>query len=308
MKQFSSAWENITSDEYILDVVKGYKIEFVDNAVPRQTHIPLEIGFNAQECGIIDQEIVKLLDKGVLVESQHDDGEFISNIFLRHKKDGNYRMILILKRFNENDSKQHFKMESLQSAVRLMKPGCYMATVDLKDAYYTVPIHRSHQQFLKFSWRGRLFQFTCLPNGLSCAPRCFTKILKPVYATLRKAGHANVGYIDDQYLFVDTKHECLSNIGDSVSLLTKLGFLIHPEKSGLVPAQMITFLGFILESLHMLVRPTPEKAQKLKSACEKLLTKPELTVQELAEVIGIIVSNFPGVEFGPLFYRGLERD
>ena len=127
-------------------------------------------------------------------------------------------MILNLKRFNENVSKQHFKMESLQSAVRLMKSGCYMATVDLKDAYHTVPIHRSHQKFLKFSWRGRLFQFTCLPNGLSCAPRCFTKILKPVYATLRKAGHANVGYIDDQYLQGDTKQECLSNIGDSVSL------------------------------------------------------------------------------------------
>lgn len=129
-----------------------------------------------------------------------------------------------------------------------------------------------------------------------------------MYATLRKAGHANVGYIDDQYLQGDTKHKCLSNIGDSVSLFTKLGFLIHPEKSVLVPAQMITFLGFILDSLQMLVRPTPEKAQKLKSACKKLLTKPELTVQELAEVIGIIVSNFPGVEFGPLFYRGLERD
>ena len=35
--------------------------------------------------------------------------------------------------------------------------------------------------------------------------------------------------------------------------------------------------------------------------CEKLLTKPKVTVQELAEAIGIIVSNFPGVEFGPLF-------
>ena len=34
LKQFSSAWENITSDEYILDEVKGYEIKFVDSAVP----------------------------------------------------------------------------------------------------------------------------------------------------------------------------------------------------------------------------------------------------------------------------------
>jgi len=147
-----------------------------------------------------------------------------------------------------------------------------------------------------------------LPNGLSSAPRCFTKILKPVYVTLRRTGHDNVGYIDDQYLQGDTKDECLSNVSDTVALLTKLGFLIHPDKSVLVPVQMITFLGFILDSIQMLVRPTLEKAQKLKTTCEKLLTKPEVTVEELAEAIGIIVSNFPGVEFGPLFYRGLERD
>ena len=308
LKQFSSAWESITSDKYILEAVKSYKIEFVDNVEPCQTHIPWEIDFNAQECDIIDQEIAKLLKKGVVINSQHEDGEFISNIFLRRKKDGNYRMILNLKHFNEYVSKHHFKMESLQSAVGLMKPGCYMATVDLKDAYYSVPIDRSHQKFIKFSWKGRLFQFTCLPNGLSCAPRCFTKILKPVYATLRRAGHVNVGYIDDQYLQGDTKTECRSNIGDTVSLLTKLGFLIHPDKSVLVPVQRITFLGFILDSILMLVMPTPDKVQKLKSACGKLLSKPVVTVQELAEVIGIIVSNFPGVEFGPLFYRSLERD
>ena len=308
LQQFFSAWETITSDKYILQAVKGYKIEFIDNVEPRQTHLPREIGFNAQECDIVDQEIDKLLSKGVVIESQHENGEFISNIFPCRKKDGNYRMILNLKCFNENVSKHHFKMESLQSAVRLMKSGCYMVSVDLKDAYYSVPIHQSHKKFLKFSWRGKLFQFICLPNGLSSAPRCFTKILKPVYATLRRAGHDNVGYIDDQYLQGDTKDECLSNVSGIVALLTKLGFLIHPDKSVLVPVQMITFLGFILDSIQMLVRPTLEKAQKLKTTCEKLLTKPELTVQELAEAIGIIVSNFPGVEFGPLFYRGLERD
>ena len=127
-----------------------------------------------------------------------------------------------------------------------------MASVDLKDAYYSVPIHRSHQKFLKFARRGKVYQFTCLPNGLSCAPRCFTKILKPVYATLRRAGHTNVGYIDDHYLQGDTKDECSSNITNTVSLLTKLGFLIHPEKSVLLPVQMITSLGFMLDSVQCL--------------------------------------------------------
>ena len=212
MQHFFSAWETVTSDSYILQAVKGYKIEFIGSVGPHQTHLLWEIGFNAQECDIVDQEIVKLLlcsNPNMRMENL-----FLTFFFVERK-------ILNLKCFKENVSKHHFKMESLQSAVRFMKPGCYMASVDLKDAYYSVPIHQSHQKFLTFSWRGKLFQFTCLPKGLSSAPRCFTKILKPVYATLGRAGHDNVGYIDDQYLQGDTKDECLSNVSDTMSLLTK---------------------------------------------------------------------------------------
>ena len=32
------------------------------------------------------------------------------------------------------------------------------------------------------------------------------------------------------------------------------------------------------------------------------------TIKRVAEVIGILVSNFPGAQYGPLHYRHLERD
>ena len=75
-----------------------------------------------------------------------------------------------------------------------------MASIYLTDAYYTVSVAPEHRIYLRFMWDGKLFQYTCLPNGLSSAPRYFTKLLKPVYGTLRSQGHLNVGYIDDSYL------------------------------------------------------------------------------------------------------------
>ena len=93
-----------------------------------------------------------------------------------------------------------------------MKPGCFMASVDLKDAYYTVPIHPSHQKYLKFCFDGAFYQYTCLPNGLASAPRIFTKLLKPVYATLHSMGHLNSGYIDDSYLQGDTVNKTLETL------------------------------------------------------------------------------------------------
>ena len=55
-----------------------------------------------------------------------------------------------------------------------------MASIDLTDAYYTVPVASEHRKYLRFIWGGKLFQCTCLSNGLSAAPRYFTKLLKQV--------------------------------------------------------------------------------------------------------------------------------
>lgn len=307
LKQFSHQWKLITSDQFILDSVSHYKIEFVAG-FPQQEVVPREICFSIQEQHIIQNEIDKLLTKGVIKETTHCTGEYISSIFIRPKKDGTYRLILNLKNLNDHVEYHHFKMDTLQSAIRLMKQNCYMASVDLRDAYYSVPIDKEYQKFLRFSWRGKLFQFTCLPNGLSCAPRLFTKILKPVYATLRKQGHLNVGYIDDSYLQGDTIHECETNITDTCGLFTRLGFMIHPKKSILKPVQSLIFLGFVLNSVKMTVCLPTDKVFRIKERCGKLIKHVTISIQELAEVIGLLVSSFPGVLHGPLFYRNLEND
>ena len=86
-------------------------------------------------------------------------------------------MILNRKRLNENMPYIHFKMETIGDT--LVTPNCFMAKVDIKDAYYSVPILPEHQKYLKFYFTGNPYQFTCLPNGLCSDPRKFTKLLKP---------------------------------------------------------------------------------------------------------------------------------
>ena len=53
---------------------------------------------------------------------------------------------------------------------------------------------------------------------------------------------------------------------------------------------------------------SPSKAAHLKSACENLLSETKVTIRELAHVIGLLVSSLPGVQFGRLHYRQLEKD
>lgn len=94
LKHFSSQWQNITSDHFILDSVTQYKIEFAPG-FPQQEAVPREIGFSLQEQRIIQNEIDNCLNKGVIKETTHCEGEFISTIFIRPKKDGSYRLIII---------------------------------------------------------------------------------------------------------------------------------------------------------------------------------------------------------------------
>ena len=175
--KFTHCLHKTTSDTEILQMVSGQYLEF--DTKPCQTH-PLAIKcFSAEENDIISKEVVNLLQKTVIVETSHEQGEFISSVFVRSKKDGSHRVILNLKNLNKHVQYNHFKMDTLQSVISLMTPNCFMASVDLKDAYYSVPVAVAHQKYLKFEWAGKLYQFTCFPNGLAFCPRKFTKLMKP---------------------------------------------------------------------------------------------------------------------------------
>ena len=80
-------------------------------------------------------------------------------------------------------------MDTLNTIINLMSLDCYMGSLDLKDAYYSIPVMKEHRKYLRFLFNGRLYQFTCLPNGLSSCPRKFTKTLKPILTTLHRDGH-----------------------------------------------------------------------------------------------------------------------
>ncbi|KAK6191794.1 hypothetical protein SNE40_003386 [Patella caerulea] len=86
-------------------------------------------------------------------------------------------------------------MDTIQTIIDLIEPSCFMSSLDLKDAYHSVPIARNYRKYLKFQWNSKLYQFRVLPNGLASAPRYFTTLLKPIFAFLRQQALTSSGYI-----------------------------------------------------------------------------------------------------------------
>ena len=58
----------------------------------------------------------------------------------------------------------------------------------------------------------------------------------------------------------------------------------------------------------MTISLTPEKATKVCTACKKLSAKTECSILELSQIIGLLVSSLPAVQYGLLHYRHLEID
>ena len=117
-------------------------------------------------------------------------------------------------------------MEIVHLVADLIQSHCYMTSIDLKDAYYSVKISEEDSKYLKF-YAGKFFlKYLVLPNGLSSGPRKLTKLTKPPIACSRIEGVIAAIYIDDIIVIGDTYKECL--IGTITK--TKTGFHYTPRK------------------------------------------------------------------------------
>lgn len=182
-KYYISEWLKMTTDPEILDYIYftlSHRIcyllmSIVNIEILGQQH------FNEQQQIIITTQVHKLLDLGVIERSEHEEGECMSPIFVVPKSDGTYmyRLIFNFKKCNKAVLFRHFKIDTLSTATCLITLDSYVASLDLKHAYYSIPIATEQRRYLKFVWNGQLYEFGALPVGLTSSPRIFTKVMKP---------------------------------------------------------------------------------------------------------------------------------
>ena len=238
--------------------------------------------------------------------SSEEQGQFVGHLFLRPKKDGSQRPVFNLKPLNKFVQYEHFKMEGMPMVLDLVQGGSWMTKVDLKDAYFSVRIAKKDQKFLKFRWRGSLYQFRSCPFGLASAPRSFTKLLKPAMALLRRSGIQAVIYLDDVILINAGQEMLRAHTETTLWLLEHLGFVVNYDKSQLEPVRQIEYLGFILDTVAMLVQLPPEKVQNIRQKCMEMLSNTHVTVRVLAKLLGKLASTVRAILPGPLHYRQLQ--
>ena len=181
-------WVKITQDPWVLETIQGYRVPFSQQ--PYQPYPPRALTHSQAEEALMQQEIQSMLEKHAIEETTPRGHGFLSTIFLVPKKDGGQRPVINLKSLNKFVYTEHFKIEGIHILRDLLRAGDWMTKVDLKDAYFMVPIHEEDRAFLKFSFKEKVYQFKCLPFGLACAPWVFTKTLKATCCSVETTGNA----------------------------------------------------------------------------------------------------------------------
>jgi len=297
-------WKELTRDPWVLNCVRGLNLNFIEEPIQRIVRKPYRI--SPTESKFVDKELISLLKKKVLLKVAPKENQWLSNIFLRPKPDGRYRMILDLTILNKLLEYRHFKMFNLKTATQIIQPHMFMATIDLKDAYYSLPVREDHKRFLRFMWRDTMYEYQVLPNGLSPGPRIFTKLLKPIFAHLGEQGHILIPYLDDTLVLAYSREACEQLVVSLCSSLMKLGFTLNIEKSKMFPRQKATFLGFDIDSVKMEVSLPSDKVIKMQEKAKLVLDNNLNTIQEVSELIGLMVAYTPAVQYSAAHYKSLE--
>ena len=136
----------------------------------------------------------------------------------------------------------------------------------------------------------------------------FTKLMKPFTAILdEKELYIIVIYLYDMLIFAKSANECKRNISIIKTLLKNLGFILHLEKSNLIPAQRCTFLGFTLNCINMSLELPCEKRQKTLKFINYFMLRGKCKIKEFATLIGTLISICPAIEYVYLYIKIIDK-
>ena len=215
------------------------------------------------------------------------------------------RLVLDVSRLNDFIVPLRFRMTSVAQVRLTLRPGCWLASLDLRDAYWHVPIHPRYRPFLAFVARGQVFQFRVLPFGLNIAPRVFTKILQPVRSLLCDQGVQVLMYLDDWLIIAPSQVECASMLQTTLRLGAAMGLSFNLPKSHLHPSQRLQWLGLVWDTPSSTVSLSPTNRLRCWKKVFRALLSVTYTRRQWESLLGSLNHAAEVVPFGRIRVRRL---
>ena len=267
-------WQTIGAGSWVVSVLRyGYHIPFLDSPPPLSC---TPISFATYRVGFprslaLRQEIEKMSKDALEIVLDLGRG-FYSHLFLVEKVTGGWRPVIDLSHLNEFVLQTPFQLETVASVLLSIREGDFLASIDLKDAYFQIPVHQSSRKLLRFLPEGAVYQFKALCFELLTAPQVFTKVFAAVSAWAHSHRIRLLWYLDDWLVLASSEAEAKKNVQDLLSVCHPLGIVINEEKSDLVPSETANYLSMTIDTGTARIFPSNARVEKFLSVAETFCT------------------------------------
>ncbi|XP_059199216.1 uncharacterized protein LOC131979287 [Centropristis striata] len=296
-------WAALAAPPWVLRTIsRGYRLQFA--AVPPRFAGIIHSQARGESARVLQEENKRAIC--VVPPAQCQSG-FYSRYFLVPKRGGTgIRPILDLRALNKFLRKYKFRMLTHASLLRLVRQNDWFTSVDLKDAYFHIPIYPPHRKYLRFAFRGICYEYRVLPFGLSLSPRVFVRCTEAAIAPLRRQGIRLATYLDDWLLLAQSEQEARAHTRILMQHLVDLGFVINAEKSVLSPAQEIIFLGLSLDSVSFTARLSAERVRVFRTCLALFRPRKSVRFRLCLRLLGLMASAILVVRLGRLHMREFQ--
>ena len=130
---------------------------------------------------VLNTEIDRLLDADIIKLSH---SEFSSPVVLVAKKNGSFRMSSDFTNLNKILRTHKYTLPNVQDFVNLAHGCKYFTTLDIKDAYYSIPVRPADKHMLTIATPLGNFQYNLLRMGLATSSCYYQRLMNEVVAGL----------------------------------------------------------------------------------------------------------------------------
>lgn len=219
----------------------------VGNSSPiKQKYYPVSPAIQDQ----LNEKIDDMLKNGIIEES---NSSWSSPVVLIRKPNGKSRLCLDSRKVNQVTKKDAYPLPHIDGLLGRLKNTKYITSLDLKDAFWQIPLAEQSRDKTAFTVPGRpLYQFRVMPFGLCNAPQTMCRLMHRV---IPNQYHDRIFvYLDDLLIVSETFEEHVNLLKMVAKLLKSANLTINIEKSHFALRET-KYLGFLVGEDGLRVDP-----------------------------------------------------
>ena len=228
------------------------KIELIEGKVPKAGPI---YRHTIHEDTALKEYLLKELASGLVRPSKSSCS---SPVLFAPKKNGELRLCIDYRGLNEITIKNRYPLPLIDDVIGSLAGAKYFTSMDLRNGYHNLRIAHGYEWLTAFRTKYGLFEYTCVPFGLTNAPAAFQNFMDSIFSDLLYKGV--VIYLDDIMIYTKTMDEHIILVTEILSRLRKHNLTANLKKCHF-HKESVDFLGHVISADG--IRMDPKKVSAI---------------------------------------------